>query len=134
MSRRNAREAVFKLVFEYTFSKERNPDTLEMFLTDASLSDDDKQYIQNTYDGIMTNYDALYATVAECSEGYAPDRIYRPDLVALLLSTYELTYLPDVPSAVSISEAVELVKRFSSEKSNVFVNGVLATVLKKVRA
>lgn len=124
---------MFKLLFEYSFNREKNEDTLTLFEVDATLTDDDKRYIETVYDGVIEHYDELTELVGKCSEGFALDRIYRPDLVALLLSSYELAHMPEVPSAVSISEAVELVKRYSSEKSNVFVNGVLATVLKTVR-
>lgn len=133
MSRRSAREVVFKLVFEFSFLKERNEKSLELFLADAKLTEDDRDYIVNTYRGIAENYDRLLAVISDCTEGYVVERIYRPDLAALILAAFELIYLPEVPSSVAISEAVELVKRYSSEKSNKFVNGVLASVLKATR-
>ncbi|MDR2635167.1 MAG: transcription antitermination factor NusB [Clostridiales bacterium] len=133
MSRRSAREAVYKLIFEYTFYKVKNTVTLEMLKSDADLSDDDKEYIDKTYAGVVANFNELTALVGKYAEGYAVERIFRPDLCALLLSSYELKYMPDVPSSVSISEAVEIVRRYSEEKSRSFVNGVLASVNKEIR-
>ncbi|MDR3216506.1 MAG: transcription antitermination factor NusB [Clostridiaceae bacterium] len=133
MSRRSAREAVYKLIFEYTFSKVKNPNTLAMLKSDAALTDEDKEYIDKTYLGVTDNFDTLYGIIGKYADGYAPERIYRPDLCALLLSTYELKYMPDVPASASINEAVEIVKRYSEEKSRSFVNGVLASINKEVR-
>ena len=48
----------------------------------------------------------------------------------MMLCAYELKYEDDIPAAVSINEAVDLVKKFSTEKSKTFVNGVLASVNK----
>ena len=57
--RRISREYVFKLVFEFTFYGERNDDTLDLFLTDCELTDEDKDYIRNFYRGITSQADAL---------------------------------------------------------------------------
>ena len=62
------------------------------------------------------------------------ERIFKPDLAALLLALYEMYYMDDIPLSVSIAEAVELVKRYSTDKSNQYVNGVLSTVYKRLSA
>ena len=64
--------------------------------------------------------------------GFKPDRIFKADMAALMLAIYEMKYMPDIPMSVSISEAVELVKTFSTEKSPTFVNGLLASVYKEL--
>lgn len=88
--RRASREYVFKLVFEYTFYGKENPDTLELFLTDADLDDEDKAFIRDCYDGVSENADALKAELAGKLERYTVDRLYRPDLCVLLIALYEL--------------------------------------------
>lgn len=130
MSRSTAREHLFQLTFEQLFSEDKNDVTLEAYLMDASLTESDKQYVRKAYDGIYTHLDELKGIVAKYSNGFNSDRIYKPDLAAMIVSVYEMKYVPEVPAAVSINEAVELVKRYSTEKSKSYVNGVLASVNK----
>lgn len=130
MSRSTAREHLFQLTFEQLFSEDKNDVTLEAYLMDASLTDSDKLYVRKTYDGIYTHLDELKGIVAKYSNGFNIDRIYKPDLAAMIVSVYEMKYVPEVPAAVSINEAVELVKKYSTEKSKSYVNGVLASVNK----
>lgn len=130
MSRSTAREHLFQLTFEQLFSEDKNDVTLEAYLMDASLTESDKQYVRKAYDGIYTHLDELKGIVAKYSNSFNIDRIYKPDLAAMIVSVYEMKYVPEVPAAVSINEAVELVKRYSTEKSKSYVNGVLASVNK----
>lgn len=131
MSRHTAREYLFKLTFEYLFGREKNDATLGAYLMDATLSDEDKNYMNTVYDGVIDNFDELKQTIAKYAVGYDVERVYKPDLAAMLVSAYELEYMKDsIPAAVSINEAVDIVKKFSTEKSRSFVNGVLASVKK----
>ena len=134
MSRKNARETLYKLVFEYLFTKEINEQTEGMLLLDASLTEDDKDYIRKCYNGIAEHFDDLTARITKYTTGYASaDRLVKGDLTAMLISAYELEFFEEIPASVSISEAVELVKQFSTSKSSGFVNGVLASINKEVR-
>ena len=104
-----------------------------MLTLDSSLSDDDKDYINRVYEGIQRDYDKLYALISRHTGNFTADRIYKPDLAAMILSAYELVNEPEISAAVSISSAIELVKKYSSEKSNTFVNGILGAINKEVR-
>ena len=134
MSRKNARETLYKLVFEYLFTKQLNEQTEGLLLLDASLTEDDKVYIKRCYEGISEHFDELTSYVVKYTTGYSTvDRLVKGDLTAMLISAYELAYVPEMPASVSISEAVELVKQFSTSKSSGFVNGVLASINREVR-
>ena len=104
MSRSTAREHLFQLTFEQLFSEDKNDVTLEAYLMDASLTDSDKQYVRKAYDGIYTHLDELKGIVAKYSNGFNIDRIYKPDLAAMIVSVYEMKYVPEVPAAVSIKD------------------------------
>ena len=126
-----SREMVFKLVFEYTFYGVANEGTLELFLTDAALGDDDKQYIKDAYAGIVEHEEEFKEIIASHLTGYTVDRIYRPDYAVLLVAVYELeNKIAAVP--VIINAAVELSKKYGTDKSGAFVNGVLAKVAKDI--
>lgn len=129
--RRIAREDVFKLIFEYTFYEARNDGTLELLLLDDGLDDSDKQYINDVYRGIISDIPGLNKIIENNLEGYRLERIYRPDYAALLIATYELIH--DIaPVAVVISEAVSLGKKYGTDKSGAFINGVLAKIAKSL--
>ncbi len=130
--RRIARENVFKLVFEYTFYNVVNDSTLELMLVDSDLTEDDKNYINSTYFGVVTNEEELRKVIADHLEGYRIERVYRPDYAVLLLATYELKE-HTAPDAVVINEAVELSKKYGTDKSGSFVNGVLAKIVKDIK-
>ena len=131
--RRYSRETVFKLLFEYSFYFEPNEGTLALMLSDADLDDQDKEYIKKTYRGVVENYDSLKQTVASQLKSFAIERLYRPDLIILMIGAYELEQKND-PERVIINEAVELAKKFGTERSGGFVNGVLGAILRKNQA
>ncbi|HEY8423575.1 MAG TPA: transcription antitermination factor NusB [Clostridia bacterium] len=131
MSRIQAREKAFILIFEYIFNKEKSEITLNDILQDVSFTDDDRQYIQTVYEGVIANYDQLTSIIAKYSEGFALNRIYKIDLGILLLALYELLYMDDIPVSVTCNEAVNLTKVYSTEKSPSYVNGILANIIKK---
>lgn len=128
MSRRSARLSAYQLIFGYLFSKEIDSKTYETMLNADDITDSDAQYISDAANGVKEHYDELMAIIARNSENFKADRIYKPDLAALLLACYEMKYLPDIPLKVSISEVIDIVKVFSTEHSGKFVNGVLKGV------
>ena len=81
--------------------------------------------------GVADNFSELKSMVAKYAVGYDADRIYKPDLTALVIAAYELKYETEIPPAVVAASAVELVKRYSDEKSFSFVNGILSTLIKE---
>ena len=127
--RKIARETVFKLLFEHSFLNERNDDGIELLMLADDFTEDDKDYIKRTYDGVILSADSLKEKISARLENYRIERLYRPDLIVLMLATYELEN-GDAPGKVVINEAVDLAKRYGTEKSGKFVNGVLAKLIK----
>ena len=110
MSRKVARENTYKLIFEYLFGRTPNARTYSV-LSCGDMDENDIKYMEKAYYGVIENYDELTEIIKKYSEGFALDRIFKPDLSALLLAIYEMKYMDDIPAPVSINEAVELVKR-----------------------
>ncbi len=131
MSRKIAREYAYKLIFEYIFSETPNLRTFKIF-TNADIDESDVNYLERVYYGVINNYDEIINEISKYSQSFALDRIYKTDLSALILAIYEMKYMEDIPLSVSISEAVVLVKKYSTEKSNTFVNGILSSVYKEL--
>jgi transcription antitermination protein NusB len=83
--------------------------------------------------GVAAHRDRLDAAIAERAEGWSLARMPLLDLDVLRLGAFELAERPDVPVAVVIDEAVELAKRFSTDNSGRFVNGVLSALAAQLR-
>lgn len=129
--RKKARDGVYKLIYEFLFSGEANERTFAI-MTAADMPAEELDYIKSAYYGVIEHIDELKSIVAQYAVGFDISRIYKPDLAALVLAIFEMKYMDDIPLNVSISEAVELVKIYSTEKSHAFVNGILSSVYKNI--
>lgn len=125
MSRSYARESAFKLVFEYLFTKERNQTALDEILQEDK-NKAEVGYISEVYNGVIEKFDMLQSKLTQSSHAFAIDRIFKVDLAIMLVASYEMMFIPSIPKNVSINEALELSKTYSTEKSGSFINGVLS--------
>ena len=128
MSRKKSREFAFRLVFEKFFHE---PD-IDIFenMEDFVLDVDDKEFVYSLIDGINNHYENIMNIIKDNIEGYELDRIYKVDLAILVLAIYELKFENSTPDKVVLNEAIELSKKYSTDKSFSFINGVLAKILK----
>lgn len=133
MSRRNARLNAYQLIFGYLFSKEIDEQSLSSMLEAEDIQDADGEYIKKVVYGVKEHCEELMALIADNSKNFKVERIYKPDLSALLLACYEMKYMEEIPLAVSINEVIEIVKTFSTENSSKFVNGVLKGVYNSLK-
>ncbi len=128
MTRREARETAFALLFQNTFSEEG----MQAVLTDAEdaglLEADD--FARSLALGTSENQAEIDAKIQEASHRWKMQRISRVSLSVMRLAVYEIVYLEDMPVSVSINEAVELAKKYGGEEEAAFVNGVLGGVVK----
>lgn len=132
MSRKAAREYAYQLVFEYLMTKDNQTPTKEQVFQDPNLTMQDAEYINSVYSGVAEKYDELIDYVVRHSKTFKLERIFKPDLAALLLAIYEMKYIDDIPQNVSINEAIEISKQFATDKSYQFINGVLSGVYKEL--
>lgn len=127
MGRKEAREQAFKLVFEYSMNNEKNETLLNEILLE---NEKESAYITNIYEGVIDHYDALKDMIKEASKEYSVDRIFKVDFALIMLALYEIKYMEDIPVAVSINEVLNLAKKYSTDKSTGFINGVLSAYSK----
>ena len=132
MARPIAREAAMQLVFEQLFGGESESEAL-VDLIDYNPGESDRQYIDMVVAGVKEHAADLDAEISACLRGWTIARLSRVDLAILRLAVYEMKYA-SLPAAVSINEAVELTRKYSSETSCSFVNGVLGTISRKMSA
>lgn len=125
--RKTARENAFKLIFEKLINEDS--DELGYAALTEGLDENDKNFLDTLLCGVETEKEFLKSVVSRFLRGFNLDRIYKIDLAILYVSCYEILFLTDVPDKVSVNEAVELAKTYSTDKSPAFVNGVLAGVI-----
>ena len=125
--RREARERALELLYE-TYAKAQSVDD-----TLAALAIEPDPFALDLVRGTAARAHEIDGLIGRMARGWALDRMPVLDRTILQLAVFELLGHPDVPIGVVISEAVELAKRYSTEDSGRFVNGVLASVAAEVR-
>lgn len=124
MTRREAREIVFTLLFETEFRPE--DDYEEIFA--VSLEERDilpNDYIRSAYHGTLANRAAIDEKIAKNAKGWKTERMTKVSRSILRLAVYEMLFCPDIPASVSINEAIELAKKYDDDKARAFINGIL---------
>jgi N utilization substance protein B len=125
--RSDSRERAMMLLYE---AEQRSLTPTEVI--DAQVLPPDDMATELVH-GVETNLEQLDATIAAHAKGWSLTRMPRLDLTVLRIAAFELLGRPDVPVAVVIDEAVELAKRFSTDDSGKFVNGVLSAMVPVLR-
>lgn len=128
MTRREAREAVFGLLFETEFRVDEAIDSIYKISTENREIHEDP-YIREVYFGTLDKLGEIDTTIEKHAKGWTINRMSRVSRTVLRLAVYEMMYMRDrVPVRVSINEAIELSKKFDSEKARGFINGILNAV------
>ena len=126
-TRREARERALSLAYEC----EQRESSIDDLLADLPVDPD--PYATQLVRGVAEHHDEIDALLRKYSEHWALERMPVVDRALLRLGTFELTYLPDVPTAAVITEAVELAKQYSTKDSGRFVNALLSRIAEEVR-
>jgi N utilization substance protein B len=126
-TRREARERALSLAYECEQRDIGIDDVL------AGLPVDPDPYAVQLVRGVETHHDEVDALVRKYSEHWALERMPSIDRALLRIGTYELAYVPEVPTAAVITEAVELAKQYSTKDSGRFVNALLSRIAEEVR-
>ena len=123
-----ARELAFQSIFERLFVKEYFSDE-ESF---ASLKkDEDKNFANEILNSFLEHREEIENLLSKHLIGYEINRVYKVDLAILFESIAEIKYVK-TPAKIVINEAVELAKKFSTDKSSKFINGVLSSIVKEI--
>ncbi len=97
--------------------------------TQAEWDAEDGAYITGKCSDILAHIDAIDAAINEAALGWKTKRMGKVDLTLIRLAVYEMKYDDDIPVSVAINEAVELSKKYGTDDSPAFVNGVLARLV-----
>lgn len=125
MGRKVSREIAMKLLYQLEIQKTDRDEQINYVFEDKKLSDKSRDYILDIINGVDKFKDYIDDIIKTNIKGWKINRISKIDLSILRLGIYEIKYRKDIPSTVSINEAIELAKKFSSSESSSFINGVL---------
>ena len=131
--RSRAREVVLQILFEDDMNPDRKLAASDEFLQ-ARLNRNEElvEFARSLLSGVRRNRPELDETIGDRTQNWSLLRMATTDRNVLRLGAYELIFT-EIPPAVAINEAVDLAKRFGSQKSGQFVNGILDRILQDFR-
>ena len=127
INRRQAREEAFIILFQQEF-RDNLDEILDDFLANHEKIGEQENYIRRICERFISNKEKIDETIEKYSKNWKKDRISMVSLAILRLAICEMLYFDDIPVLVSISEALEVSKKFEGEEAIPFVNGILEGV------
>ena len=144
MTRTNAREIAVHFSFELGFFHETADELLDAMLTPATFKhigeeeplyaqfpeEEQKEYIRTLVRGVYDHCPELDGYISRYSIGWKFSRIPRVAVSIMRVAMYEILYMPEIPAAASINDAVDIAKKYEDEKVAAFINGILGTFVR----
>ena len=132
MSRIDTREAVVFFVYQFDFRKEAIDEQINLFVKDNEDLQEDIDYFRSTVKGIISSRDSLDESISGFLKNWTLDRIPKLDKAILETAVYEISSNDDIPTSVAINEAVRLAKKYGTDDSYSYINGVLSSYEKSL--
>jgi N utilization substance protein B len=126
MNRRQAREYALKMLFQHDFVGNRSgPECAGDQWYEQKANEDLRKFARELVSGTLKHLEEIDKVVQEAAENWKLDRMSAVDRNILRCAVYEILFKSDIPAAVTINEALEIAKKYSSEESVSFINGLL---------
>jgi transcription antitermination protein NusB len=132
--RRRIREKVLQALYAYELSGDSPEHVIECIVTDLKKNLDSFQFAKSFFLKVIESKEELDRLIKKQVANWEFNRLAVIDKTVLRMGICELLYFDDIPPKVSINEAIEIAREFSTEKSDKFVNGVLDAVLDDLKA
>ena len=116
-------------LFQVEFQKENIKEQVEDFIDSYGESKYDKDYFLEIINGVLNSLKEIDELIeSKAKDDWTIDRISKMDLPILRVAIYEIKHREDIDVGVSINEAVELAKKYGSDTSSKFINGLLGQI------
>lgn len=116
------------------YQMEANPldpsEALKLFWQNVSVRGQVKEFVARIVDGVQYHREEIDRLIEKHSEHWRLERIDRVDKNILRMGVFELLYCDDIPVKVALNEAIDLGKKFGTEESGAFINGILDRISK----
>lgn len=132
ITRRKLREKVLQILYAYELSN----DSLEVMFEDLlqEVTDEEsKEFVKSLALLTIKHRDEYDEMIKQVVKNWEIQRIAVIDRLLIRMATCEMLHFPDIPPKVSINEVIEIAKRYSTDQSDKFINGVLDAILKKLK-
>ena len=123
--RREARELALQLLYALELNPVDIEEGMRLSRENSRSAEGVRLFAEELVAGVMANRGELDKKIAEKSKNWAISRMAKVDLNILRLALFELMFRSDIPRNVTINEAIEVAKKFGSEESPAFINGML---------
>ncbi len=141
-NRRKARECALQVLYDLEYNAVKTDADLDMRLADffvcfpepGTVEPETETFTVRLVKGVLEHGDAIDALIQRASTNWKLERMAVVDRNLLRLATYELKYVGDIPPKVSLNEAIEIAKRYGTEDSSAFINGILDKISSLVHA
>lgn len=128
--RRLSRELALKVLFQIDLVNTNMEEALKYNFESNELSEEVKEFTTTLVRGVISNLAEIDKEIISYTNNWSLERITNIDRNILRIAIYEILYIDNIPKSVSINEAVELAKKYSTKSSFSFVNGVLGKINK----
>ena len=130
MKRRSrARELALQALYQMDLTKEADRANIDAFLDDQESEEEPREFARSLVHGTLDHQAEIDETISEVTQNWAISRMAVIDRNVLRLAAHELLHREDIPPKVSINEAIEIGKRFSTTNSGAFINGILDKIM-----
>jgi N utilization substance protein B len=134
MKRRKAREYALQLLFQTDFTQGKlNSEDIKEFWSGRKEAKDVKDFTEDLVRGTLGRLNEIDTIIETVTENWLLKRMAAVDRNILRFAAYEILYRKDIPPAVTINEAIEIAKKYSSTEAAPFLNGVLDRLAKEAR-
>ncbi len=123
--RRRAREIALQVLYQLDISREDPGEALGVYFENFRPSEKAREFCQRLIEGVCQNREEIDRLIEENAENWTLKRMTVVDRNILRVATFELLHCPDIPFKASLNEAIELAKKFGTDDSGAFINGIL---------
>ncbi len=124
-NRRKGRELALQALYQIEMTGDASGAAVDLFLGHFEGGSKAKEFARRLVSGVVSQRAEIDRLIERCTEHWKLMRLAKVDLVILRMATYELMFCPDIPLHVSLDEAIEIGKRYGTDDSASFINGVL---------
>lgn len=125
-----ARERALECLYQVEVGRHSATEAASVFWEHFHPQEKAPAHFRRLVQGVLSHREELDAYISRFSQHWRLERLAAVDRAILRLGLFELLYCPEIPPKVAINEAVELAKRFGTEQSGAFINGILDSFLK----
>ena len=129
--RRDAREAAVQYLYQREMQGDQSDQALEEFYEMRGLSPSGRRFCDELLQGWMQHREEIDEVIAKNARNFEFNRLSAVDRNVLRIACHEILFRSDIPAPVAINEAIEIAKKYSTEDSGKFVNGVLDNIRKQ---